>query len=484
MTSPRLRSVLARVVTTAAAWAPASPTVAEGAPAAAATRVRVEWIASDRARVDELVLARTPPPAPRTEDLDAFRLVVRGARAEDAVLTSFRRASKTAVDRLAVPLAPCADEADCFESRPLRVVVDRLDREHPLLASRAIVGAPGGRMEVTLADGVAGGSIEVSGAEPLHAARLRFHVLPLDGDARSPGAPALATPDETLAKELVRARSLWGACGIELDATPPAVTPPPPPFLISVGCELPAPARGGRIELAIEGKPIVVDVERGVVPRTAARKLARAIEDAGFVPRLVDNPRAQGVALGSTDLVVRKRGGALASVSAVKGRPLSTDRALSVCVPTLDLSNGLRHFTDSDSLVGTLEERVLIHATTDDDPDTVDVIVVPAFRGESRIGESFIGLDRGVLRNLLILDRTAFRVAHASFTLAHELGHILLDQPGHTDDYGADTPTSLMDSDAVIATAFGPRRLSREECDRAIAQGTGDLRPALLTPIP
>jgi hypothetical protein len=35
-----------------------------------------------------------------------------------------------------------------------------------------------------------------------------------------------------------------------------------------------------------------------VVPRTAARKLARAIEDAGFVPRLVDNPRAQGIALG------------------------------------------------------------------------------------------------------------------------------------------------------------------------------------------
>jgi hypothetical protein len=153
-----------------------------------------------------------------------------------------------------------------------------------------------------------------------------------------------------------------------------------------------------------------------------------------------------------------------------------------VCVPTLDLSNGLRHFTDADSLVGTLEERMLIHATTDGDPGTVDVIVVPAFRGESRIGESFIGLDRGVLRNLLILDRTAFRVAHASFTLAHELGHILLDEPGHTDDYGPDTPTSLMDSDAVIATAFGPRRLSQAECDRAIAQGTGELRPALLTP--
>jgi hypothetical protein len=460
---------------------PNGPARAEEVEASRGVSPRVEWIAADRAPVEVLSLARTPPPEPRAPDLEAVRLVVRGVAVRDAVLTSFGRASKTPLDRLEISLTACAAEPECFESAPLRVVVDRLDREHPLLSSRSIVGAPGGRLLVTLSEDEST-TIGVSGAAPLHTARLRFHVLPLDGDARAPGPPALASPDETLAKELVRARALWGACGIELDATPPVVVPPPPPFLISVGCELPAPARGGRIELAIEGKPVVVDLDRGALPSAAARKLANAIEAAGFLPTLVDNPRAQGVALGSTDLIVRKRGGALASVSALKGRPLSTDRALAVCAPTLDLSDGLRHFTDADSLVGTLEERLLIHATTDDDPGTVDVIIVPAFRGESRIGESFIGLDRGVLRNLLILDRTAFRVAHASFTLAHELGHILLDQPGHTDDYGADTPTSLMDSDAVIATAFGPRRLSRDECDRALAQGTGELRPALLTP--
>jgi hypothetical protein len=47
----------------------------------------------------------------------------------------------------------------------------------------------------------------------------------------------------------------------------------------------------------------------------------------------------------------------------------------------------------------------------------------------------------------------------------------LLDQPGHTDDFGLDTPTFLMDADAVLAGAFGPRRLSTAECERAYRQG-------------
>ena len=65
------------------------------------------------------------------------------------------------------------------------------------------------------------------------------------------------------------------------------------------------------------------------------------------------------------------------------------------------------------------------------------------------------------MRNVVLLDRAGIRARKSSLTLAHELGHVLMDLPGHPDDYGVDTPTLLMDSDAADASPFGPRRISR-----------------------
>ncbi|MBK9258759.1 MAG: hypothetical protein IPM54_02865 [Polyangiaceae bacterium] len=91
---------------------------------------------------------------------------------------------------------------------------------------------------------------------------------------------------------------------------------------------------------------------------------------------------------------------------------------------------------------------------------------MPSFASGGRIGESFIGADGGAVRNVLIEDRAALRADRASFALAHELGHVLLDEPGHPDDFGRDTPSRLMDADAANGTAFGPRRLLVDECVR------------------
>jgi hypothetical protein len=90
---------------------------------------------------------------------------------------------------------------------------------------------------------------------------------------------------------------------------------------------------------------------------------------------------------------------------------------------------------------------------------------------------------------VVLLDRAGVRGGRASSALAHELGHILLDDPGHPDDFGADTPTRLMDADAVNPSAFGPRRLVAAECARAIRQsGPGSPLPLLrawpLGPLP
>ncbi|HQK17938.1 MAG TPA: hypothetical protein PLJ27_10805, partial [Polyangiaceae bacterium] len=82
------------------------------------------------------------------------------------------------------------------------------------------------------------------------------------------------------------------------------------------------------------------------------------------------------------------------------------------------------------------------------------------------------------------VDRVGLSASNASHTLAHELGHVLLDVPGHPDDYGLDTPTLLMDSDAANASSFGPRRLRIEDCERMWQQSGPRAPVALLRPWP
>jgi len=155
-----------------------------------------------------------------------------------------------------------------------------------------------------------------------------------------------------------------------------------------------------------------------------------------------------------------------------------------VRIGSVDLTDGLQHFTDMDAMAGTLEERTLLKALDDGDPTTIEIVVVPLFAGGGRIGESFIGSDLSSIRNVVLLDRAGIRARKSSLTLAHELGHVLMDQPGHPDDYGVDTPTSLMDSDAADASPFGPRRISVEECARVIRQSGPGARVPLLVDWP
>lgn len=180
---------------------------------------------------------------------------------------------------------------------------------------------------------------------------------------------------------------------------------------------------------------------------------------------------------------MRRRNGAFANVEVAKATA-SNDPTLIVRVGRVDLADGLQHFGDMDSMAGTLEERALLKAFDDGDPTTLEIFVVPAFASGGRIGESFIASDLSSLRNVVILDRAGLRARRSSLTLAHELGHVLLNMPGHPDDFGVDTPTMLMDSDAADASAFGPRRLSLEDCARAVRESGPRARTPLLKPWP
>jgi hypothetical protein len=373
-------------------------------------------------------------------------------------------------------------------------VADNIDRNHPLVADRSIKVELGGAIAVASAQmekrqmlRVAGPRRSPVGPIDRYRATLRMFLVraapkgppPVGGD--DAGAIAVARG------EIERASSMWGACGVSFGPVKQAqiqVVDPPPAHLLAVGCDHGLPASGGALRLRVGGREVTAKIARGMRPAAAARVVAAAIAKAGFDARVSDNPAMGAGAFGTADVLVRLKNGALAAVEPPARGPLSSDATLTACIGRVELEDGLSHFGDVDAVAGTVEERALIKAFDDGDPATIEVFLVPSFAGGGRIGESFIASDGGALRNLLVEDRAGIRADRASFTLAHELGHVLLDEPGHADDWGTDTPTRLMDADAANPSAFGPRRITVDECARALRQSGPGAPVALLRPWP
>jgi len=450
-------------------------------------------------------LQRTPParseagsPSDR-DDSDALRFVVLGAGDDlpGTVSVLSLGADGEPIDVLtALPLAAIAcpkgsaPELSCGATAPIRAAADDIDRGHPLVKNRSIRAELGGALAVTSPRGDKLQMIRVGGprrtpAGPIERLRARLRVFLVRLGAHGP--PPLGGDDaeaiDVARAEVERANTLWGGCGVSFG--PPAeldvrVVDPPPPHLLAVGCDHGFPASGGAIHVRVDGRDVKVPILAGARPAAAARVVAAAVRAAGFVATVSDNPTIGAGAFGSADVLVRRKSGALALIDVPASGPLSSDATLSACLGRVDLEDGLQHFGDVDAIAGTVEERALIKAFDDGDPSTIEIFLLPSFSGGGRIGESFISADGGSVRNVLIEDRAGIRAGRASFALAHELGHILLDDPGHPDDFGADTPTRLMDADAANSSAFGPRRLLIEECARAVRQsGPGAPVPLL-----
>jgi hypothetical protein len=453
-----------------------------------------------RAADSRASLARTPPstvpadPSRPHGDPAALRFLVAGTQAELPSAVTISVAGAASLPDLALSTVPCpkgVPASSCAVTEPIRLVADVADARHPLVAHRSLIASLGDSVEVTATEPL--GRVLVSGPRdspigPIerHRATLRVTMVRL-----APGGAVPVGGDDAGAKAvahaaLARINGLWGACGI--DFGPPnelevAIVSPPPPHLLAVGCGHALPATGGRAHFRVDGRDLAVTFDAGMSPAEAARRTARAIERAGFDVRLSDNPRSAASAGAPSDLSVRRADGTLATITRRGRMPLSDDATLNLCIGAVELEDGLRHFDDVNSWLGTLEERTLAKAFDDHDPNTIDVLLVPGLGRGGRTGESFIAADGGALRNVVVVDRAAMRSHRSSNTLSHEIGHVLLDDPGHPDDYGRDTPTRLMDSDAADPSAFGPRRLSANECARAIRQSGPRTPTPLLRPL-
>ncbi len=456
-------------------------------------------------------LERTPPtrvegpPDANYDDVDALRVVMAlpddrpgldGDREIGVESVSALGVQIDSIARLALSPSACTRPyagVRCWASAPLRLVIDDVDRDHPLVADRSIKAEVGGGI-VLRSDGRKAQMIRVLGPRTSPVGpigRLRATLRPFVLRVTPGGAPAIGGTDagavSALRAELGSASAIWGQCGLafgdprQLDVR---VVDPPPSHLVAIGDDLGIAASGGEIRLRVGDRTIVVPTSSGEGPDRVARVLAGLADRAGFVAVVSPNARIGPGLAPSVDVSLRRRDGALVAVDAVPGSPLSTDATLSVRIGSVDLSDGLQHFTDMDAMAGTLEERTLLKAIDDGDPTTIEIVVVPLFAGGGRIGESFIGSDLSSVRNVVLLDRAGIRARKSSLTLAHELGHVLMDLPGHPDDYGVDAPTLLMDSDAADASAFGPRRITVDECARVVRQSGPKARMPLLTEWP
>jgi hypothetical protein len=463
-------------------------------------------------------LERTPPSRviggvdARYDDPDALRVALeepeelaKGAPMTEAVVASITGAGET-IDVLRVALSPvaCAPAAGpgmvCAASAPLRFVIDEVDQKHPLVVDRSLRAEVGGAVAV-----VRGGkkvqAIRVLGPRASSAGpigRLRAAIRPAVMRVVPGGGPAVGGSESGAAAllrgELALASAIWGQCGISFGPIPEVrLVDPPPAHLLALGDDLGLPASGaGRtadapaeLRFRVDGHEVTVPLARGATPSRVADDVAKVLGRLHFGAVVSPNACIFPGAGGSVDVSVRRRDGRLAALEpSATGAPVSSDTVLVATIGSVDLSDGLQHFGDMDSVSGTVEERALLKAVDDDDPRTVEVLVVPLFAGGGRIGESFIASDLSSVRNAVILDRAGIRARRSSLTLAHELGHVLMDLPGHPDDYGVDTPTELMDSDGSDASPFGPRRLTVEECARVVRQAGPTARVPLLTDWP
>ena len=441
------------------------------------------------------------PAAARFEDDDALRAVmaipdngtdVDGDRAIAVESLDSLGRVIDALPNLPLATSACArpySDVRCWTSPPLRLVVDDVDRDHPLVAGRSIKAEVGGAI-VFRKDGTKAQMIRVLGPRASPAGPIGRLKATLRGSIVRivpGGAPALGRTDadaiRVLRAEMFDASGIWGQCGLSFGDPrwfEARVIDPPPPHLISLGDDLGIAASGGEIRVRAGGAILTVPTRAGDSPGRVASNVARAAERAGLLAIVSPNARIGPGLASSVDVSIRKKDGALVALDTVPRSALSTDATMSVRIGSVDLTDGLKHFTDVDAVAGSLEERTLLKALDDREPGAIEVVVVPFFEGGGRIGESFIGSDSSSLRNIVLIDRAGIRVRKSSLTLAHEIGHVLMDFPGHADDYQQDMPTRLMDSDAADASPFGPRRITLEECARVVRQSGPLARTPLL----
>lgn len=379
-----------------------------------------------------------------------------------------------------------------FRSSFIRLVGDVMDQEAPGVGDRVLRVGLRDTLRVTYQTdvGEVGASLRVGrsgredGANAARRVRLRVRVL----RHRRGGVPAIGDNDQgavRIARDQIRiANEIWLQCLVDFGtpgAADIAVVDPPPPSLLAIGDGSGLPARGGGVvRFRANGRTVRVPTRDGAPPVQTALSVASALRAIGMSPEVTENPPTEFGAGRSADVLVRDSRGELARLTRDRGAPISTDSRQPAAIGEVDLTDGLLEFDNMTAAAGTLEERAMIKALSDDDPATIDLFIVNRFTAGTRQGEAFIESDGGAIINTLILDRNGIRQEREAWTQSHEIGHILLDMPFHPDNVGPDRPWLLMDADSSQGLVTGPKRITPDQCHRARSRSGLHAIPALL----
>src|SRR5690606_468840 len=141
--------------------------------------------------------------------------------------------------------------------------------------------------------------------------RLRATVKTHIVRATAGGSPPVGGTDagaiKLLGEELQTASGLWGQCGVHFGLAEELeihVVDPPPPFLLSVGCDLGLPASGGELRFRADGEVIRVPTKRFDTPSAVAERVRAQLASAGFRAVVSANAKITRGALRTADVLV------------------------------------------------------------------------------------------------------------------------------------------------------------------------------------
>ncbi|MDD5308291.1 MAG: hypothetical protein PHU25_13295 [Deltaproteobacteria bacterium] len=362
----------------------------------------------------------------------------------------------------------------------LVLVADADDRNAPRLAGKALRAALGDVIEARVAVEDAPESVFCTTAGGPLRERRRLKIRATILRASRGGIPIVGGDENgaraVMTYELRVLGEVLAQCAIAPVDAGFDVVDPPGPCLLAVGERFGMPSSGGEIRVQVDGRRLGPwRVPPGLTPLETARELGRRLVETGFLAEASENARLANAAHGTADVLVRRHDGTLARIEPWAKRPLTTDRSQSLSIGEVRLDDGLTACRDDDARVGTLEERTLVKALAGGGSEALELFVAGRFAGASKQGESFVRSSGSSLKDVVILDLPALARARQSFTLSHEVAHVLLDDLGHPDDRGDARPFLLMNSFASSAVN-GPKRLTAADCEAMRTRSANLLR--------